>query len=194
MLRRMCRGVANARVSRTLIGSLIAALAVGCGGQADLPLSRRDNEQPPPVVPLRPEILPDTGTDPERPPLDDGPDPIPFEEPGCPPRDEEPIMMDCDPFAATAQCEEGMSCFPFVSYPSGPCEVERFGAMCLPAGSGTQGDSCSRERCAADHICVSTGRGTQCALLCALTSGSANVCAPGLLCMPIDIEGFGGCL
>jgi hypothetical protein len=25
-------------------------------------------------------------------------------------------------------------------------------------------------------------------------SGSTNVCAPGLLCLPIDIEGFGGCL
>lgn len=184
----------SARVSRALVGYLLGALVAGCGGQADLPLWRRDSEQQPPVVPLRPVPMPDAGTNPERPPFDDGREPIPFEEPGCPPRDERPDMVDCDPFADTPQCGEGMSCFPFVSYPSGPCEVERFGAMCLPAGSGTQGDSCARERCAADHICVSTGRGTQCALLCSLASGSANVCAPGLLCMPIDIEGFGGCL
>jgi hypothetical protein len=77
-------------------------------------------------------------------------------------------------------------------YPNGPCEVESFGTVCAPAGSGTQGDSCARNGCAADHICVSTGRGTRCVRLCDFADN--NECAPGLLCLPIDIEGFGGCL
>ncbi|MEO8177473.1 MAG: hypothetical protein ABI895_01445 [Deltaproteobacteria bacterium] len=88
----------------------------------------------------------------------------------------------------------GQSCFPFVRYPTGPCEVEQYGTTCLPSGPGTQGAPCAREGCAAEHICISTGRGTQCARLCSFAEGAANVCAPGLLCLPIDIEGFGGCL
>ena len=53
---------------------------------------------------------------------------------------------------------------------------------------------CSRQGCAAEHICISTGRGTQCARICSFAEGAPDVCAPGLLCLPIDIEGFGGCL
>jgi hypothetical protein len=180
-----------------VVGGLALGLclcALGCGGKAELPLSRRDAPVPTPALPLDPPELnpPDAGSPPLGGPS--RPDPIPFEEPGCPPASNLPDIQDCDPLDSSAQCPEGTSCFPFVSYPSGPCEVERFGAMCLPAGSGTQGDSCSMQRCSADHICVSTGRGTQCARLCSLTGGATNVCAPGLLCLPIDIEGFGGCL
>ncbi len=195
MLRQMCCSAVIAKGSRALaIGLVLGGLAASCGGEAELPLNRRDEEQPQPVVPLRPIPLPDGGIIPARPPMAEGPEPTPFEEDGCPPRGAQPDISECDPLSELPQCPEGMSCFPFVSYPSGPCEVERFGAMCQPAGSGVQGDSCSNSRCAADHICVSTGRGTQCARLCSLVSGSTNVCAPGLLCLPIDIEGFGGCL
>ena len=104
------------------------------------------------------------------------------------------VSSECDPMASTASCPAGQSCFPFVRYPTGPCEVEQYGTTCLPAGPGTQGESCERQACAAEHICISTGRGTQCARLCSFADGAPNVCAPGLLCLPIDIEGFGGCL
>jgi hypothetical protein len=121
-------------------------------------------------------------------------EPPPFVDPGCPPVVTRPPVDECNPLDEPSGCPAGESCFPFVDYPSGPCEVERFGAVCLLAGPGTQGDSCARDACAADHICVSTGRGTQCARLCALAADAPKVCAPGLLCLPIDIEGFGGCL
>lgn len=127
----------------------------------------------------------------EPPPVDD----TPFEEPGCPPITAPPPDLNaCNPLATPSGCAEGEACFPFVSYPSGPCEVELFGSVCRLAGSGTQGQSCANDGCAADHVCVSTGRGTQCTRLCRLGEGTQNVCDPGLLCLPIDIEGYGGCL
>ncbi|HEU4581073.1 MAG TPA: hypothetical protein VFS67_22605 [Polyangiaceae bacterium] len=139
----------------------------------------------PPAGPVSPQ------PDPRPPPLEE---PEPFEDPGCPPVPPPPVASECDPMASAASCPAGQSCFPFVRYPTGPCEVEQYGTTCLPAGPGTQGESCERQACAAEHICISTGRGTQCARLCSFADGAPNVCAPGLLCLPIDIEGFGGCL
>lgn len=171
------------------------AVALGCGGKAELDVGRRSSSVPTPP----PGTRPDAGlTEPIRPP-EPGPErgepePPPFEDPGCPPVSTLPDIEDCDPLAVPSGCPLGESCFPFVSYPTGPCEVERFGTVCGLAGTGTQGDSCISEACAGDHICVSTGRGTQCVRLCGFASGAPNVCSPGLLCLPIDIEGFGGCL
>jgi hypothetical protein len=165
---------------------------VGCGGDAGNLLTRRSADLPQPGRAIR-----DAGTQadaaPEPPPSRDPPEP-PFVDPGCPPASDLPSINECDPLAAASGCPQGESCFPYVDYPSGPCEVERYGTICLPAGPGTQGDSCANQACAADHICVSTGRGTQCARLCGLELDAPRVCAPGLLCLPIDIEGFGGCL
>ena len=178
------------------VAAVSAVVAFACGGQAGADVTRRGREIPVP----RDTGPPDAGAAP--PSLSPPPDPrnqppdepAPFEDPGCPPVSPPSVSSECDPMASTASCPAGQSCFPFVRYPTGPCEVEQYGTTCLPAGPGTQGESCERQACAAEHICISTGRGTQCARLCSFADGAPNVCAPGLLCLPIDIEGFGGCL
>jgi hypothetical protein len=168
--------------------------AASCGGQVDVATGRRGSTPPTIVSEAEDAGASDGGRAPTLPVGGDLPEPVPFEEPGCPPVSALPTLEECDPLSSSATCPVGESCFPFVSYPSGPCGVERFGAVCAPAGQGTQGDPCSEQACAAEHICVSTGRGTQCVRLCGFAAGAPSVCAPGLLCLPIDIEGFGGCL
>lgn len=166
---------------------------LACGGGVDSALHRRSAELPAP-----PANAADAGQAaaeaPEPAPSPEIVAPPAFEEPGCPPAGMLPSINECDALAPVSGCSAGESCFPYVDYPAGPCEVERYGTVCLLAGPGTQGDSCAREPCAADHICVSTGRGTLCARLCGLDAAAPDVCAPGLLCLPIDIRGFGGCL
>lgn len=166
---------------------------LACGGDAGSDATRRSAELPSPGA-TAPDAGDDPGEPPRSPPEREPPEPPPFIDPGCPPVEQRPTIDECDPLAADSGCPEGEACFPYVEYPRGPCEVERFGAVCARAGRGVQGDPCSNERCAGNHICVSTGRGTQCARLCGLGADAPRVCAPGLLCLPIDIEGFGGCL
>jgi hypothetical protein len=178
-----------------MLNAMVCGLSLGaCGGDAREVLTRRSGFVPPPSSAVPDDGMNDAGVAP--PPRSDPPDedPPPFEAPGCPSVPTPAPMNECDPLSEISDCPTGESCFPFVDYPSGPCEIERYGTLCLPSGPGTQGDSCSDQACAADHICVSTGRGTQCARLCGLASSAPDVCAPGLLCLPIDIEGFGGCL
>jgi hypothetical protein len=166
---------------------------LSCGGEAGVELNRRSGGLPSPDS-MKPDAgVADAGSHAPG-TLPGPPDPPPFVDPGCPPISTLPPIDECNPLAEASGCPAGESCFPFVDYPSGPCQVERYGALCLQAGPGTQGDSCALDACAADHICVSTGRGTQCARLCALAAEAPSVCAPGLLCLPIDIEGYGGCL
>ena len=170
-------------------------LAVACGGQAG---SDRDSRNEMPRV-VEPE--PDAGPPDERPvvptpPVRNDPpvaDSTIYDDPGCPPQ--QPVVNEqrCNPFAEDTGCPPDQACYPYVIYPTGPCEVERYGSWCAPAGQGGQGDACSQGGCGAGFICVSTGGGTECVRLCAL-AGQANVCAPGVLCLPIDIEGVGGCL
>lgn len=178
--------------SVTAVGSLV--LVLSCGGQANTETSRRSTTVPEPPI----AALPDAGPVnlPQHPsgapvPPDD---PAPFEEQRCPEVPPPPVSNVCDPLAADPGCPAGQACFPFVRYPMGPCDVEQYGSVCLPSGPGAQGDSCERQACAAGYVCVSTGRGTQCVQLCGLQADSPDVCAPGLLCEPIDIQGFGGCL
>ncbi|HKO89555.1 MAG TPA: hypothetical protein VJU61_00290 [Polyangiaceae bacterium] len=182
------------RRSRAVLVTCTLAF-LGCGGQAEVDVTRRGADVPSP----RPSKVRDGGVDAGAPSLVPSPpvdmsEPEPFEDPGCPPVPPAPARNDCDPLAEPSGCGESQSCFPFVIYPEGPCEVEQYGTMCLLAGPGTQGDACSRQGCAAGHICVLTGRGTQCARVCSFADGAPEVCAPGLLCQPIDIEGFGSCL
>jgi hypothetical protein len=165
----------------------------GCGGEADIDVGRRSSVIPTPGESRTPDAGANDAAGPSLPPTDP-PEPPPFDEPGCPPARVPPELRQCDPLAPVSGCPADQACFPIVNYPTGPCEVELFGTVCLPAGPGTQGDPCSTEGCAADHICVSTGRGTQCVRLCGFGPAAPSVCAPGLLCLPIDIEGFGGCL
>jgi hypothetical protein len=165
-----------------------------CGGDAAVELTRRSGFVPQPASPAPDTGGADAGSAPAPPPDPSEGAPPPFDAPECPAVPTPPPMNECDPLSASSDCPIGESCFPFVLYPSGPCEVERYGAACMPSGAGTQGDPCSDQACAADHICVSTGRGTQCARICGLAPDAPDVCEPGLLCLPIDIEGFGGCL
>lgn len=114
-----------------------------------------------------------------------------YVDPGCP--DQPPPIEDyqCDPYGQ--DCAPGEACYIYVQYPQEPCGQEIYGAFCAPAGPGAQGDPCyGGQDCQAGLVCVVTGSGNQCVQLCPLT-GQDN-CPPGLVCEPIDVEGFGGCL
>jgi hypothetical protein len=114
-----------------------------------------------------------------------------YVDPGCP--DTDPITeFQCDPYdQSSGDCGPGDGCFIFVQYPEEECGQEIYGAFCQPAGFGGQGDPCT-DGCRAGFDCVVTGSGTQCVQLCALNGDDG--CPPGLVCEPIDVEGFGGCL
>ena len=128
--------------------------------------------------------------------LDGGKDALPdYVDPGCPDGGGSPLyMFTCDPYEQfNGDCLPDEGCFIFVDYPTEPCGPETYGSFCAPPGFGGQGDSCGGGfDCQAGFVCVVTGSGTQCVQLCSL-SGSDG-CAAGLVCEPIDVEGFGGCL
>jgi hypothetical protein len=100
----------------------------------------------------------------------------------------------CDPYDQdNGDCLDGEGCFIFVEYPPDVCSQEIFGSVCLPEGPGEQGDSCAGPTdCQGGYVCVVTGSGNQCVEFCNLEGESG--CPPGLVCEPIDVEGFGGCL
>lgn len=114
-----------------------------------------------------------------------------YVDPGCPDAAPPPPMKECEPFATPTGCPTGEACYPFVQYPAKKCDQEVYGTFCAPAGSGKQGDPCGGNLCAANHVCVITGVGTQCVQMCPLTGEDG--CPPGLFCVPIDVQGFGGC-
>jgi hypothetical protein len=110
--------------------------------------------------------------------------------------DQPPPIEDyaCDPYAqGNGDCLEGDACYIYVQYPTEPCGQEIYGASCLPEGVGGQGAPCAGPMdCGGGHVCVVTGSGTQCVQYCRLEGPSG--CPSGLVCEPIDVEGFGGCL
>src|SRR5690606_30167434 len=65
-----------------------------------------------------------------------------FVDPGCPDAAPPPPVFECDAFAEPSGCAFGEACYPWVDYPSGPCDFEEFGTICAPAGTGTQGEPC----------------------------------------------------
>lgn len=114
-----------------------------------------------------------------------------------PPCDDPPPPLEeftCDPYAqGNGDCSFGEGCYIYVDYPPEPCGQEIYGSLCLPAGTGQQGDPCNgAQSCGGGFVCVVTGSGTQCVALCELDQ--IGVCPSGLVCEPIDVEGFGGCL
>lgn len=117
-----------------------------------------------------------------------------YVDPGCP--NPQPPIYDfaCDPYEqGNGDCAPGEGCYIYVQYPSDPCGQEVYGAFCMSVGPGQQGDPCGgAQDCGAGHVCVVTGAGTQCVELCPLVGPSG--CPSGLVCEPIDVEGFGGCL
>lgn len=114
-----------------------------------------------------------------------------YVDPGCPDAAPPPVTEECDLFAKPTTCPGGEGCYPFVQYPSGPCQQEQYGTVCRAVGSGHQGDPCGGGDCAAGFVCVVTGAGNQCVQLCHL--GSSKDCPSGLVCVPIDSDGYGGC-
>jgi hypothetical protein len=114
-------------------------------------------------------------------------------DPGCPDLPPPPKDFACDPLKpAPGDCPRGQACYPFVEYPEEPCEPERYFARCAPAGSGTQGDPCSGQRCSAGFACVASGAGNQCVALC--DPKRTGGCPAGLVCSPTDVIGVGACL
>jgi len=131
---------------------------------------------------------------------DSGPDALPdashdvqsdYVEPPCPDAAPLPVTEECDLFAKPTTCPVGQGCYPFVQHPAGPCQLEQYGTLCEPVGTGHQSDPCAGGDCAAGFVCVITGAGNQCVRLCHL--GSSKDCPSGLVCMPIDSDGYGGC-
>ncbi len=136
-----------------------------------------------------PDAQPDSG-------FDSGPD-APWDvvsdyvDPPCPDATPPPITEECDLFANPTTCPSGEACYPYVQHPSGPCQPEQYGTMCAPEGHGTQGTPCGGGDCAGGFVCVITGAGDQCVQLCHLKGPSG--CPSGLVCVPIDSDGYGGC-
>ena len=124
-----------------------------------------------------------------------GADALPdYVDPGCPDAGPPDTKYECDPYHQdNGDCAFGQACDIFVKYPTEPCGQEVYGASCVMAGTGHQGDSCGGgDECAAGYICVVSGSGTQCIKLCELTGDDG--CPSGLVCEPVDVQGFGGCL
>ena len=127
--------------------------------------------------------------------FDAGLDALPdYVDPGCPDAGPKLMMFMCDPYNQNnGDCLPGQGCFIFVKYPSMPCGQEVYGATCAHAGTGMQGSPCTGgQQCGAGFVCVVSGSGDQCVQLCELKGQSG--CTNGLVCEPIDVEGFGGCL
>jgi hypothetical protein len=126
---------------------------------------------------------------------DGGKDALPdYVDPGCPDAGPPMKSFDCDPYNQNnGDCAPGEACYIYVQYPSEPCGQETYGAVCQPQGIGGQGDTCfGAVDCQAGFVCVVSGSGNQCVQLCELQGDDG--CPAGLVCEPIDVEGFGGCL
>lgn len=124
-----------------------------------------------------------------------GKDALPdYVDPGCPEVEPPVPVYDCDPYAqGNGDCAPSEGCYIYVLYPSEPCGLESYGSLCNPAGPGAQGDECwGGQDCGGGYSCVVSGAGNQCVQLCKLEGQSG--CPAGLVCEPIDVEGFGGCL
>ena len=122
---------------------------------------------------------------------DAGPDR--YVEPECPDAAPPPQIRECEPFENPTGCGPGEGCYPFVDYPTEPCEQKRYGTYCAYAGTGTQGDACGQGTfCAANHVCVISDLGTHCVQMCPLEGDDG--CPEGLICGYVDVEGIGGCI
>ncbi|EYF07948.1 hypothetical protein [Chondromyces apiculatus] len=117
-----------------------------------------------------------------------------YVDPGCP--DQPPPLVDfqCDPYSQNnGDCAPEEGCFIYVQYPAEPCGQEIYGALCQLEGPSGQGDPCFGSfECQGGFVCVVTGSGNQCVQLCPLTGNDG--CPAGLVCEPIDVDGYGGCL
>ena len=173
-------------------GVAVAAMSAACGSEVQVPETSTSSGQGGEFT-----FITGNGGDgasTPTPPPPPPPPPPPYDDPGC--EDTPPPLEDysCDPFALDGGgCAPEEACQIFVDYPSEPCGQEFYGSFCVPAGTGRQGDGCmGGHECGAGFVCVITGSGTQCIQLCKLDGPSG--CPSGLVCEPIDVKGFGGCL
>jgi len=116
-----------------------------------------------------------------------------YVDPGCPPAMKVQGAHVCNPFAAPSdgECGTGYRCVPYVQY-ADDCHTEEIGTDCEIAGTGRQGDDCSTSDCAAGFVCVTAGTGFECAALCQLTR-TGDTCTSGLICSPLDVDGYFVC-
>ena len=119
----------------------------------------------------------------------------PFVDPGCPDAAAPQGFVECDVFGVGADCPVGYGCYPYITHPFGEgCDQQSFGAVCAPAGTGTQGAFCDggANICAPGYLCVVGAQpGKRCMRMCPL-DGSAQ-CEPGLICGKTDAQGIGVC-
>lgn len=124
-----------------------------------------------------------------------GTDEPPFVDPGCPDAAAPEGFVECDVFGSSDDCPSGLGCYPYITHPFGEgCDQQSFGAVCAPAGNGTQGAFCDggANICAPGYLCVVGAQaGKRCMRICPL-DGSAQ-CAPGLICAKTDAHGIGVC-
>lgn len=118
-----------------------------------------------------------------------------YVEPECPDEEPPPIMQECDPLAPEDECGNGRGCYPYIQYPAGErCGFAQFGARCVFASSGAQGDTCggtTQRYCEPGFLCVvGAGGGARCARIC---SPGITDCSDGLICTETDVKGFGVC-
>jgi hypothetical protein len=175
----------------------IAMVAVACGGTVDSADTASQGPEDPIATGGRSGVIEDGGIVPV--PGTGGstsePDPggLPdahFDDPGCRPTTKTEGSRECDTTSQSG-CGPGERCVPYVSYGAN-CESEEVGTRCDFAGSATQGQDCTFELCAAGYVCVTGGAGFSCAHLCT-ASGASDDCPPGLLCSPLDVDGFAVC-
>lgn len=178
-------------ISMAMLGSALFASA--CGG------SVHGDSSPTLADDAGSDALADADDDDEDEPRRDGgsrPDrPGDYVDPECPDEPVEPPYVECDALAPPpGGCAAGEACSPFVLYPQSECGTETYGTRCIPAGTGRQGSPCGdgESYCDAGFVCVISGAGIQCVKLCELDR--IGSCQNGLVCEPIDVPGFGGCL
>lgn len=190
------------RKALMLVASFGLLSCLGCSDAAEFGRHRKSRQ-------LDPAEVEDARVSTESPDAGLGPNTVPstapsideigdlYEEEHCPDAVQRVERVECDPLAETdpervSDCPEFEGCYPYVQYPSAPCEPETFGTRCDFAGTGLQGEPCAATRCAPGFLCVVTGRGMECAELCPLPG--INSCAPGFICGSLDIDGFGVCI
>lgn len=184
-------------LSLALVVGPPSAILWGCGGIAEgdpaetTPVDA-GRDALPDATSTSTNSKPDAGKDASSDAAADVKDALPeYTDPGCPDAPPPKEEYECDPNGKPTGCGDGEACYPFVMYPSGPCQQETYGAQCVSPGSGGQGDPCS-DGCKANHVCVVSGQGTQCIQMCDLSA--AVPCPDGLVCEPVDVPGIGGCI
>ena len=181
---------------------VLAVLLAACGGNTQRGFDNDDTTSNSTTGAGGGSIKPDTGSDaePDAEP-DAGPDVAvdvvsDYVDPGCPDAEPPEGLHECEPLASPTGCEPGLACYPYLDRPEGDgCNFEEFGTVCLPPGGSQAGERCgddSFDWCGAGLLCVVGALpGARCLELC--DPYGPSTCPDGLVCAPVDVEGFGVC-